>query len=102
MSVVQAIRPGYIVGVLVVLITSQLLYALWPYRRRRYLVTLVTTTIGFVLGQLWAVTGLPALQLGDVNILPGLVFAVLAQPAVDVAWTRLRPPPHTDRDSSGS
>ena len=92
-AVLEAIHPGYIVGVLAVLIVSQLLYALWPYRRRRYLVTLVTTTIGFVLGQLWAIAGLPALQLGDVNLLPALVFAVLAQPAVDAAWTRLRPDP---------
>lgn len=87
---VQAIHPGYIVGVLVILITSQLLYALWPYRRRRYLVVLVTTAIGFVLGQLWSLAGLVAVQLGDVNLLPGLIFAVLAQPAVDIGLARLR------------
>jgi hypothetical protein len=81
--VIHLIHPGYVVGLLVILATSQLLYAFFPYRRRRYLPVLLATGVGFVLGEIWALLGLPALQLGDANLLPGVFFAVLLQPLAD-------------------
>jgi hypothetical protein len=78
------IHPGYVVGLLIILATSQLLYAFFPYRRRRYLPVLVASAVGFVFGEVWALLGLPALQLGDANLLPGVFFAVLLQPVADL------------------
>jgi hypothetical protein len=77
------IHPGYLVGVLVVLIVAQLLYVFWPYRRRRFLVVLLSTAIGVLLGQIWVLWGLPGVQLGDANLLPGILFAVAMQPLGD-------------------
>ncbi|MFZ0217118.1 MAG: hypothetical protein WAM30_14400 [Candidatus Dormiibacterota bacterium] len=83
LHVLQLIRPGYLLCVLVVLAASQILFAFWPYRRRRYLSVLLLTALGVLLGQIWAVLGLPALQLGDANLLPSLVFVVVLQPLAD-------------------
>jgi len=77
---VQLVPPGLIVGVLLVLIVSQLCYAFLPYRRRAYLPILVMTAIGFGLGQTWDFLGLPSARLGQANLLPALVFALLLQP----------------------
>ena len=74
------IPPGLIVAILLVLIVSQLCYALLPYRNRAYVPILVATAIGFGLGQLWDFLGLPSLRLGQANLLPALVFALLLQP----------------------
>ncbi len=74
------IPPGLIVAVLLVLIVSQLLYAFLPVRRRAYLPILVMTALGFGLGQLWDFLGLPSLRLGQANVVPALVFALLLQP----------------------
>ena len=81
--VLQLIQPGYLLSVLVILAASQILFAFWPYRRRRYLPVLLLTALGVVLGQVWAVLGLPAAGLGDANLLPGLLFAVALQPLAD-------------------
>src|SRR5207244_9364544 len=35
-SVLSLLQPGLVVGLLLILVLSQLLYALWPYRRRAY------------------------------------------------------------------
>jgi hypothetical protein len=78
----NVIPPGVVVGVLLVLITSQVFYAALRYRRRSYLPVLLTTAIGFGLGQLWAYLGLPSLNLGQANVLPAAVFALLLQPLV--------------------
>jgi hypothetical protein len=78
--VLRLIPPGLIVAVLLVLITSQLCFAVLPYRRRAYMPILVMTAIGFGLGQLWDFLGLPAARLGQANILPALPFALLLQP----------------------
>ena len=78
----NVIPPGVVVAVLLVLITSQVFYAALRYRRRAYLPVLLTTAIGFGLGQLWAYLGLPSLNLGQANVLPALVFALLLQPLV--------------------
>ena len=76
----QLVPPGLIVGVLLVLIVSQLCYAFLPYRRRAYLPILLMTAIGFGLGQTWDFLGLPSARLGQANLLPALVFALLLQP----------------------
>ena len=74
------IPPGVVVAVLLVLITSQVFYAALRYRRRAYLPVLLTTALGFGLGQLWDYLGLPSLNLGQANVLPAVVFALLLQP----------------------
>ena len=74
------VPPGLVVGVLLVLIVSQLCYAFLPYRRRAYLPILLMTAIGFGLGQTWDFLGLPSARLGQANLLPALVFALLLQP----------------------
>ena len=74
------IPPGLIVAVLVVLILSQVFFAFLPYRQRAYLPILLMTAIGFALGQLWDYIGLPSLRLGQANMLPAAVFALLIQP----------------------
>ena len=76
-------RPALVVLLLVVLILSQLLYAFGPYRRRAYLPILALTTIGILLGQLWASLGLPAFKVGEAGVLPGILFALLLQPLAD-------------------
>ena len=74
------IPPGLIIAVLLVLIVSQLCFAFLPYRRRAYVPILLMTALGFGLGQLWDFLGLPSERLGQANVLPGLVFALLLQP----------------------
>jgi hypothetical protein len=69
-----------IVAALSVLIVSQLLFAFVPYRRRAYLPILLLTAVGFGLGQLWDYIGLPSLRLGQANMLPAMLFALLLQP----------------------
>ncbi|HLQ62326.1 MAG TPA: hypothetical protein VK131_10710 [Candidatus Acidoferrales bacterium] len=76
----SSIPPGLIVALLLVLALSQLFYALLPYRRRAYLPVLLLTAIGVGLGQLWDVLGLPSLRLGQANLLPAILFALLLQP----------------------
>jgi len=76
----SVIPPGLIVAVLAVLIVSQFLFAFLPYRRRAYLPILLMTAIGFGLGQLWDYIGLPSLRLGQANMLPAVLFALLLQP----------------------
>ena len=76
----RLIPPGLIVGVLAVLIVSQLCFAFLPYRRRAYIPILAMTAIGFGLGQLWDYVGLPSARLGQANVLPAAVFALLLQP----------------------
>ncbi len=76
----QLIPPGLIVAVLLVLIVSQLCFALLPYRRRAYVPILVLTAVGFALGQAWDYLGLPSARLGQADVLPAVVFALLLQP----------------------
>jgi len=79
-TVLNHVPPGLVVSVLAVLVVSQLFYAFLPYRRRAYLPILLMTAIGFGLGQLWDYLGLPSLRMGQADILPALVFALLLQP----------------------
>ena len=76
----SALPPFLVVDLVVVLVTSQLCYALLPYRRRAYLPVLALTAAGLALGQLWDFLGLPAWRLGGAAIIPGLVFALALQP----------------------
>ena len=80
MGLLKAVPPGLIVAVLAVLILSQLFYAFLPYRRRAYLPILAMTTIGYGLGQVWDYLGLPSWRLGQANVAPAILFAVLLQP----------------------
>jgi uncharacterized membrane protein YqgA involved in biofilm formation len=75
--------PGLLVAVLLVLILSQLLYSLWPYRRRSYFPALLLTGLGVLLGQAWDLLGLPAFRLGEANLLPAVLFAIALQPLAD-------------------
>ncbi|MFI5282214.1 MAG: hypothetical protein ACHQ0J_03700 [Candidatus Dormibacterales bacterium] len=92
MNPLAAIPPGVIVAVLLVLISSQLFFALLPYRRRAYLPVLLMTAIGFGLGQAWDVLDLPSARLGQANVLPGLVFALALQPLARFVPRRSPPP----------
>lgn len=74
------VPPGLVVAVLAVLILSQLFYAFLPYRRRAYLPVLAMTAFGFALGQLWDYLGLPSWRLGQANLAPAVLFAILLQP----------------------
>jgi len=76
---VKLIPPGLIVVVLFVLILSAAFYAALPYRRSAYVPILVTTALGFALGQLWDYVGLPSIRIGQANLLPAAVFALLLQ-----------------------
>jgi hypothetical protein len=78
--VLTLIPPGLVVLVLAVLITSQLFYAFLPFRRRSYVPILVMTSLGFGLGQMWDYLGLPALRLGQGNVVPAVLFALFLQP----------------------
>ena len=89
------IPPGLIVAVLLVLIVSQLFFAVLPYRRRAYVPILVMTALGFGLGQLWDFLGLPSARLGQADILPALVFATLLQPLA-----RFVPRPHREPEEA--
>jgi hypothetical protein len=80
LTAIKQIPPGLIVATLAVLILSQLSFAVLPYRRRAYLPILLMTAIGFGLGQLWDFIGLPALRLGQANMVPAAPFALLLQP----------------------
>jgi hypothetical protein len=77
------LQPGLVVCLLLVLVLSQLLYALWPYRRRSYLPALLLTALGVLLGQVWDLLGLPAFRLGQANLLPAILFAIALQPLAD-------------------
>ena len=76
----KLVPPGLLVAVLAILILSQLFYAFLRYRRRAYLPILVMTAAGFGLGQLWDYLGLPSVRMGQVAVVPAVVFALLLQP----------------------
>jgi hypothetical protein len=73
------LRPGYLLVILLILAVSTLCYAFLPYRRRRFLLILLLAAVGMLLGEIWAALGLPALNLGDTNLVPGIPLAVLLQ-----------------------
>jgi hypothetical protein len=95
------VPPGLVVAVLAVLIVSQLFYAFLRYRRRAYLPILLMTAIGFGLGQLWDYLGLPSLRMGQADILPALIFALLLQPLARFVPRPERQPKELDAPASG-
>ena len=96
------IPPGLVVGVLLVLIVSQLCYAFLPYRRRAYVPILAMTAIGFGLGQLWDFLGLPSARLGQADLLPSLIFALLLQPLARFVPRRSGEPKEAESDHSNA
>src|ERR1700694_5351281 len=86
------VPPGLVVAVLAVLILSQFFYAFLPYRRRAYLPVLFMTAVGYALGQLWDYLGLPSLRLGQSNVVPAILFAILLQPLARFVPRRKREP----------
>jgi len=74
------VHPALLLMPLLALVTSQVFYALLPYSKRSYLAILLLTLIGFTLGQAWQFLQLPAVHIGEGNVLPGLLFAAALQP----------------------
>ncbi|HEV2033988.1 MAG TPA: hypothetical protein VGU71_07290 [Candidatus Dormibacteraeota bacterium] len=89
---IKVVPPGLVVAVLAVLILSQFFYAFLPYRRRAYVPVLAMTAVGFALGQLWDYLGLPSLRLGQANVVPAVLFAILLQPLARFVPRRKREP----------
>jgi hypothetical protein len=81
LGALKVIPPGLILAVLFVLILSAVFYAALPYRRRAYVPILIMTALGFGLGQAWDYVGLPSIRVGQANLLPAALFALLLQPA---------------------
>jgi hypothetical protein len=99
---VRLIPPGAIVAALAVLIVSQLCFAFLPYRRRAYLPILLMTAIGFGLGALWDFLGLPSWRLGQANMLPAALFALLLQPLARFVPRPSREPKETEQSKPGA
>jgi hypothetical protein len=81
LAVLKLIPPGLVLAALFVLILSAVFYAALPYRRRAYVPILIMTALGFGLGQAWDYVGLPSIRVGQANLLPAALFALLLQPA---------------------
>jgi hypothetical protein len=74
------IPPGLVLAVAFTLLMAQVLHALWRSGRSRYLAVLLLTAAGVALGQVWDLLGLPALRLGQLDLLPAILFATALQP----------------------
>ena len=79
-SVLGWVPPGLLLAVPLTLLLAQLLHALWHNGRCRYLAVLILTATGVLLGQLWDGLGLPVVRLGQLNLLPAVLFATALQP----------------------
>jgi hypothetical protein len=79
--VIGYIPPGLVTGAALVLFLTQFFHAGW-YRgpRRRYLVVLALTAAGVMAGQAWEGLGLPSVRVGQLNVLPAVLFAAALQP----------------------
>ncbi len=80
MSLIGWVPPALLLAVPFTLVLAQLLHALWHSGRCRYPAVLILTVAGVALGQLWDVAGLPALRLGQLDLLPAIAFAIALQP----------------------
>jgi ABC-type phosphate transport system auxiliary subunit len=81
--------PGILVGLLLILVLSGLFAAFWPSRHSRYPAVLLLTAAGVLAGQAWDALGLPALRLGEANVLPAVAFAAALQPLAERVSLRL-------------
>ena len=79
-SVLSWVPPGLVLGAAVVLVLAQLFHVAWHSPHRRYLAVLLLTAAGVLAGQLWDALGLPALRLGELDLLPAVLFAAALQP----------------------
>jgi hypothetical protein len=79
-AVIGWVPPGLLLAVPFVLLLAQLFHVLWQSGRSRYLAVLVLTAGGVLLGQVWDAVGLPALRLGQLDLLPAALFATALQP----------------------
>jgi hypothetical protein len=84
------VPPGVLLGVALTLLLAQLFHAGW-YRTapRRYLAILLLTAAGMLAGQGWDALGLPSVHLGQVNLVPAVLFAAALQPLVPRLTLRL-------------
>lgn len=76
MGLIALVPPGLLLAVPFTLLLAQLLHALWHSGRCRYRAVLLLTVAGVVLGQAWDVVGLPAVRLGQLDLLPAILFAI--------------------------
>jgi len=76
MALIGWVPPGLLLAVPFTLLLAQLLHALWHSGRCRYRAVLMLTVAGVVLGQVWDVAGLPAARLGQLDLLPAILFAI--------------------------
>ncbi|MGI8563315.1 MAG: hypothetical protein ACR2MZ_07110 [Candidatus Dormibacter sp.] len=76
----MAVPPVVITGLLFTLLLTGLFYSLWPYARRVFIQVLLLTAVGVLLGQGWSWLELPSLHLGELDLVPGLLFAAALQP----------------------
>lgn len=75
MPLIGWVPPALLLAVPFTLLLAQLLHALWHSGRCRYRAVLLLTVAGVALGQVWDVVGLPALRLGQLDMLPAILFA---------------------------
>lgn len=73
------------------LVLAQLFHSLLHHGRRPYVAVLLLTAAGVGAGQLWDALGLPARGVGQVNLMPALVFAIVLQPLAKRLTLRLLP-----------
>jgi hypothetical protein len=81
--------PGLLLALLLTVIVAQLFKTFWPQRPGAYPALLLGAAVGIGAGQLWAWLGLPTVELGSTNLLPGLGLALVLAPLAE--RLRLRP-----------
>jgi hypothetical protein len=74
------VPPALLLGVPVTLLLAQVLHTFWHGGRCRYRAVLVLTAAGVLLGEAWDLVGLPGLRLGQLNLVPAVLFAMALQP----------------------
>ena len=70
------VPPALLLAVPFTLLLAQLLHTFWHTGRCRYRAVLLLTVAGVALGEVWDLVGLPALRLGQLNLLPAILFAI--------------------------
>jgi hypothetical protein len=77
---IGAIPPALLLVIPLTLLLTQLLHTFWHNGRCRYLAVLILTSAGILLGEAWDVIGLPAVRVGQLDLLPAVLFAAALQP----------------------